>query len=438
MQAMAKNTIEKAIYNRTELLLGDDVMEALAAVRVIIFGVGGVGSWCAEGLVRSGITKLTIVDSDRICITNVNRQLMATTKTVGQVKVDALKAHLLEINPKAEVTAVQQIYCEETAGQFNLDEYDYVIDAVDSLKDKVHLILNATSSKAKFFCSLGAALKVDPLKIKVAEFWNVLLITKVSIGVHLFFRYLISPDIAPPHPSTLDTISFTFRNTVIYMAIVGIAVAVKMTTEWYNNEAQRKEIEKNQAEAELANLKNQVNPHFLFNTLNNIYSLIQIDPAQAQEAVHDLSGMLRYVLYESQKDTVPLAKECEFLNEYVKLMGARLTSGVKLEVSLPSSLSNRQIAPLLFIPLVENAFKHGISDTDESFIRIELKEDGEYVTCLVENSCFPKDDTDRSGSGIGITNLKRRLDLLYPGAYSFEYGRVQSVYRSLLRIRTGI
>lgn len=163
-------------------------------------------------------------------------------------------------------------------------------------------------------------------------FWNMLLITKVSIGVHLFFRYLISPDIAPPHHSTLDTISFTFRNTVIYMAIVGIAVAVKMTTEWYNNEAQRKEIEKNQAEAELANLKNQVNPHFLFNTLNNIYSLIQIDPAQAQEAVHDLSGMLRYVLYESQKDTVPLAKECEFLNEYVKLMGARLTSGVKLEV----------------------------------------------------------------------------------------------------------
>lgn len=160
---MAKNTIEKAIYNRTELLLGDDVMEALAAVRVIIFGVGGVGSWCAEGLVRSGITKLTIVDSDRICITNVNRQLMATTKTVGQVKVDALKAHLLEINPKAEVTAVQQIYCEETAGQFNLDEYDYVIDAVDSLKDKVHLILNATSSKAEFWnvrgCPLGAALR---------------------------------------------------------------------------------------------------------------------------------------------------------------------------------------------------------------------------------------------------------------------------------------
>ena len=167
------NTIEKAIYNRTELLLGDDVMQRLSCTRVIIFGVGGVGSWCAEGLVRSGVTHLTIVDSDRICITNVNRQLMATTKTVGQVKVEALKAHLLEINPKAEIEAIQAIYCAETADSFDLDSFDYVIDAVDSLKDKALLILRATASKAKFYCSLGAALKTDPLKIKVAEFWNV-------------------------------------------------------------------------------------------------------------------------------------------------------------------------------------------------------------------------------------------------------------------------
>ena len=267
-------------------------------------------------------------------------------------------------------------------------------------------------------------------------FWNVLLIAKASVAVHLFFRYAVPHDVAPPPHSTLDTISFSVRNTVIYMAIVGIAVAVKMTAEWYKNEAQRKEIEKNQAEAELANLKNQVNPHFLFNTLNNIYSLIQIDPVKAQEAVHDLSGMLRYVLYESQKDSVPLTKECKFLKEYIKLMSARLSSGVRLEVDLQDTASDRQIAPLLFIPLVENAFKHGISDTEDSFIRIELNEKDEYVICLVENSCFPKDDTDRSGSGIGIINLKRRLDLLYPGAYSFEYGRVQSVYRSLLRIKT--
>ena len=148
-------------------------MQALSDVRVILFGVGGVGSWCAEGLVRSGVKHLTIVDSDRVSITNVNRQLMATTKTVGQVKVEALKNHLLEINPNAEIEAIQAIYCEDTAERFDLDSYDYVVDAVDSLKDKALLILKATASKAKFYCSLGAALKTNPLKIKVAEFWDV-------------------------------------------------------------------------------------------------------------------------------------------------------------------------------------------------------------------------------------------------------------------------
>lgn len=163
----------KAIYDRTELLLGDDVMQALSALKVIIFGVGGVGSWCAEGLVRSGITHLTVVDSDRVSVTNVNRQLMATTRTVGQVKVEALRERLLEINPGAEVEAVQKIYCEETADEFDLNAYDYVIDAVDSLKNKALLILRASASTATFFCSLGAALKVDPLKVKVAEYWSV-------------------------------------------------------------------------------------------------------------------------------------------------------------------------------------------------------------------------------------------------------------------------
>ena len=167
------NKLEKEIFNRTELLLGADVMQALSEVRVILFGVGGVGSWCAEGLVRSGVKHLTIVDSDRVSITNVNRQLMATTKTVGQVKVEALKNHLLEINPNAEIEAIQAIYCEDTAERFDLDSYDYVVDAVDSLKDKALLILKATASKAKFYCSLGAALKTNPLKVQVAEFWDV-------------------------------------------------------------------------------------------------------------------------------------------------------------------------------------------------------------------------------------------------------------------------
>lgn len=165
--------IEQAIFRRAELLLGDEAMSRIAEKRVIIFGVGGVGSWCAESLVRSGIRKLTIVDSDCVSVTNINRQLMATTKTVGQVKVDALKERLLTINPSAEITALPQVFNAESASQFGLEEYDYIIDAIDSLKDKALLILLACQTQAKLFSSMGAALKLDPTRIKTAEFWKV-------------------------------------------------------------------------------------------------------------------------------------------------------------------------------------------------------------------------------------------------------------------------
>lgn len=165
--------IEAAVFNRTRLLVGDDVLDRFATARVIIFGVGGVGSWCAEALVRSGVRHLTIVDSDRVCITNVNRQLMATTATIGMVKVEALKERLLSINPEAHIEARQEIFSEETAPGFNLEEYDYIIDCIDSLKDKAYLIELGTRMPGKFFSSMGAALKLDPTRIKVAEFWKV-------------------------------------------------------------------------------------------------------------------------------------------------------------------------------------------------------------------------------------------------------------------------
>lgn len=165
--------IQDAIFRRSELLLGEEAMKRIAQKRVILFGVGGVGSWCAESLVRSGIRQLTIVDSDRVCITNINRQLIATTKTLGQVKVEALKERLLSINSSAEITALQKIFSQETAAEFELDSYDYIIDAIDSLKDKAALILLACQTKAKFFSSMGAALKLDPTRIQITEFWKV-------------------------------------------------------------------------------------------------------------------------------------------------------------------------------------------------------------------------------------------------------------------------
>jgi len=156
-----------------ELLVGGKAMEQAGSARVIVFGVGGVGSWCAESLVRSGIRHLTIVDSDRVSVSNVNRQLMATTRTVGRAKVEALRERLLEINPEAEITALQDVYTADTAERFALDGYDYIVDAIDSLSDKALLILNACRSRGRLFSSMGAALKLDPTRIRTAEFWSV-------------------------------------------------------------------------------------------------------------------------------------------------------------------------------------------------------------------------------------------------------------------------
>jgi tRNA threonylcarbamoyladenosine dehydratase len=164
---------KKGKFQRTELLFGKEKMEEITHKRVIIFGIGGVGSWCAESLVRSGIHFLTIVDSDRICITNINRQVHATMKTIGEIKTESLKKRLLEINPEAEITGIQKIYSKANHEQFNLESFDYIIDAIDSLGSKVHLIRMAARSNAVLFSSMGASLKLDPTKVSVTEFWKV-------------------------------------------------------------------------------------------------------------------------------------------------------------------------------------------------------------------------------------------------------------------------
>ncbi len=162
------------IFQRAELLLGQQRMERIAAARVIIFGVGGVGSWCAETLVRSGIGHLTMVDGDEVVASNINRQLMATTATIGQPKVEVLRERLQLINPDADIRTVYGRFNADTADSFRLSEYDYVIDAIDSLTDKALLINTVTRlPHTELFSSMGAARKFDPAKIRTAEFRKV-------------------------------------------------------------------------------------------------------------------------------------------------------------------------------------------------------------------------------------------------------------------------
>ncbi|QHI68642.1 tRNA threonylcarbamoyladenosine dehydratase [Tichowtungia aerotolerans] len=159
-------------FHRTKILIGDEALERLTGTHVILFGVGGVGSWCAEALIRSGLGKLTIVDNDVVCETNINRQMQATSKTIGQLKVEALKKRLLEIHPDAQIETKPIPYNRDTRESFDLSQYDYVIDAIDSLSHKVNLIASAMEAGTTLFSAMGAASKIDPTTIKVDSIWK--------------------------------------------------------------------------------------------------------------------------------------------------------------------------------------------------------------------------------------------------------------------------
>ncbi len=161
-------------FSRVALMLGDDTLARLASLRVAIFGLGGVGGWCAESLVRSGVGHLLLVDSDNVAETNINRQVMATTATVGRVKVEALAERLREINPSVDLVLRAEVYDATTASTFDLTSYDYVIDAIDSLSEKALLIRHALAiPRVTLFASMGAALKMDPFQIRASAFRKV-------------------------------------------------------------------------------------------------------------------------------------------------------------------------------------------------------------------------------------------------------------------------
>jgi LytS/YehU family sensor histidine kinase len=218
-----------------------------------------------------------------------------------------------------------------------------------------------------------------------------------------------------------------------------VATVIRVSEEWRKSETSRKEAEKALAEAELQNLRSQLNPHFLLNTLNNIYALIAFDTDKAQESVQELSKLLRHVLYENKDQFTTMSKEMEFIQSYIELMRIRLSNNVTVETKYDlDPNSQTPIAPLIFISLVENAFKHGISPTEPSFIKIRFSEIQGIVRCLIQNSNHRKVGYDKSGSGIGLEQVQKRLDLSYPGKYTWHYGLSNDgkEYSSSLEIHT--
>lgn len=161
------------MFTRTIQLLGEEGFRALQNARVILFGVGGVGSWCAETLLRTGIGHLTIVDFDKVDVTNLNRQIVATYDNIGRSKVFEMQKRLLKIAPKANIQAIELQYNADTADSFDLAQYDIVIDAIDTVDCKTLLLYRATQTGSKVYSSMGAGRKTDPRKIRTAEFWEV-------------------------------------------------------------------------------------------------------------------------------------------------------------------------------------------------------------------------------------------------------------------------
>lgn len=159
-------------FTRTEILLGKESMDRLKNAKVAVFGVGGVGSYTAEALARGGVGSITVIDDDKVCLTNINRQLIATQKTIGKVKVEVMKERILEINPKADVQAVQTFYGPETATEFDFSKFDYIVDAIDTVTAKLILIENAKKAGTPVISCMGAGNKLDPTKFEVDDIYN--------------------------------------------------------------------------------------------------------------------------------------------------------------------------------------------------------------------------------------------------------------------------
>ena len=266
---------------------------------------------------------------------------------------------------------------------------------------------------------------------------NIILITAMMLFVHCFHQiFPLESEFtySKMGRESVRVLPFTLRFLPTYVLVIALSVAIHMTEVWYNLEAKQQKQKASHSEAEIQNLKSQLNPHFLFNTLNNIYSLIAISPQEAQHVVLDLSALLRYVLYGSSQQFVPLLNDVNFVCDYVKLMRIRLAEHVKVTVDI-GELPDVQIAPLLFISLVENAFKHGISNTKPSFIEISIQRKENSIACSIRNSSFQQESKqDCIESGIGFENLRKRLELIYPNKHLFSYGKENDTFCSLLII----
>jgi two-component sensor histidine kinase len=241
------------------------------------------------------------------------------------------------------------------------------------------------------------------------------------------------PTNAPDHPKPPNQLPPELDFIIMAILFIGFDIALQVTVKWLKSEQEKVSLEKDNIENQLAFLKNQVSPHFFMNTLNNIHALIDFDKEGAKNSVIKLSNLMRYLLYDSETKQSRISQEIEFIHSYVELMKLRFIERVNITLKIPDIIPNKSIPPLLFISLLENAFKHGVSYTSNSFINIELSCSEEYLVFNIENSSIKQTEKQKA-SGIGIENTKRRLNLLYADNYSLVFEDLDHVFKVNLKI----
>ncbi|MBL7759599.1 MAG: sensor histidine kinase [Sediminibacterium sp.] len=230
--------------------------------------------------------------------------------------------------------------------------------------------------------------------------------------------------------------SNNYFNTAIFLLVMTVGTCITVVQRWLKTEQHRKDAENEKLNTELSFLKSQVNPHFFFNTLNNIYSLAIIRSEKTAPAVMKLSSIMRYILTETERDRVPLSNEVDFIHNFIDLQQVRLTEKVKLDFSITGNIGELLIAPLIFIPFVENAFKYGVSTKEASSIHIQLEAKGHDIFFTATNFIVQSENTMMENTGIGINNVKRRLELLYPGKHTLITEEKGGYYYVNLHINT--
>jgi two-component system, LytTR family, sensor histidine kinase AlgZ len=310
------------------------------------------------------------------------------------------------------------------------EEPDYAKSALDAI---TQVFFMALLSYLNYFLWLPRLLKHKRLGQYLLEFIVPFLIL---IAAHIFLKRLIYNHANERAIGYLHSIRFAVTHSLTTLFIIVFVGMLKFVEDWFVLDAKKKEIENEKLTAELRFLKAQVNPHFLFNTLNNLYYLATVNSPKTPEVIDKLSQMMRYMLYDTNHQKVPLTKEIDYMKNYIDLEKLRLDNQVPIKFSTAGNTDNIQIVPLIFITFLENAFKHGVSNNSKNaFVNISIEMTDKNCTYIVENSKLPtKIENTTEKSGIGLQNVNRRLELSYPDNYKLDISENETSYKVTLSL----